>query len=183
MNHPPNDRLELLEASLARLSERMPDAPVATIMLSRVIVELGRQLSALLEHQIRPYGLAEPEFRVLSALFSQPDGAAYPSELCGRTGQSPANMSRLSDVLVSRQLITRILSSMDRRRMVLRITERGEELVRGLLPTLFEPLRLMFEDFSEADQRALIVQLKRVGARLPLRLGEPSAPAGEDPVA
>ena len=142
----------------------MPDAPTATIMLSRVIVEIGHQLSGLLEHEIRPYGLGEAEFRVLSALFACPEGVAYPSELCERTAQSPANMSRIGDVLVSHHLITRVLSARDRRRMVLRITDEGEALVRRLLPLMFDSLKALFEDICEADQLALIQQLKRVGA-------------------
>jgi MarR family transcriptional repressor of emrRAB len=174
MNNAPPARLDLLEQSLRRLSAQMPDAPTTTLMLSRVIVELGRQLSGLLEHQIRPYGLGEAEFRVLSALFAQPEGAAHPSELCKRTGQSAANMSRISDVLVSRNLITRVLSASDRRRMVLRITDEGEELVRRLLPLLFDPLKAIFEDIGEADQLALIQQLKRVGARLGARSADVS---------
>ncbi len=175
MNNDPNKRLELLEASLKCLSARMPGAPAATIMLSRVIVELGRQLSGLLEHEIKPHGLGEPEFRVLSALFSQPAGAAFPSELCERTGQTPANMSRIGDALVRRELITRELSAQDRRRMVLRITDPGEELVRRLLPRLFEPLKIMFEDFTQGEQLELITQLKRVGVRPGLRPREPTA--------
>lgn len=173
MNIDPHTRLELLEQSLQSLSARMPDVPVATTMLSRVIVELGRQLSGLLEHQIRPYGLGEVEFRVLSVLFARPEGVAYPSELCERTGQSPANMSRISDVLVSRTLITRVLSASDRRRMVLRITDEGEALVRRLLPMMFDSLKVLFEDICEADQLALIQQLKRVGARLGTRPADP----------
>src|SRR5580693_1734108 len=156
MNSGPHSRLELLEESLRCLSARMPNAPATTIMLSRVIVELGRQLSGLLELKIRPFGIAEPEFRVLSTLFSRPESSAFPSELCERTGQSPANMSRISDVLVDLGLITRVLSEKDRRRMVLRITERGEELVRRILPALFAPLEVMFENFSEAEQLALV---------------------------
>jgi DNA-binding MarR family transcriptional regulator len=91
-------------------------------------------------------------------------------------------MSRISDVLVDLGLITRVLSEKDRRRMVLRITERGEELVRTLLPSLFEPLKAMFEDFSEAEQLALIEQLKRVGAAVATRLPDEGAPdhAGGD---
>ena len=147
----------------------MPDVPTVTILLSRVIVEIGRQLSSRLDHQIRPYGLGEADFRVLSTLFAQPEGGAYPSELCERTGQSPANMSRIGDVLVNRNLITRVLSARDRRRMVLRITDEGEALVRRILPRLFDPLKLMFEDIGETDQLALIEQLKRVGARLGAR--------------
>jgi MarR family transcriptional regulator, negative regulator of the multidrug operon emrRAB len=99
-------------------------------------------------------------------LFSQPDGVAHPSDLCARAAQSPANMSRISDALVRRDLITRVLSVHDRRRMVLRITEQGEDLVRGLLPKLFVPLRGMLAEFSESEQRLLISQLKRLHANL-----------------
>jgi len=125
---------------------------------------MGREMAALFEQQIRPFGLAEAEFRVLTTLFSQPGGVAHPSDLCARAAQSPANMSRICDALVSRDLITRVLSAHDRRRMVLRITDQGEELVRRLLPVMFVPLRRMFAEFPEAEQRQLISQLKRLYA-------------------
>jgi MarR family transcriptional regulator, negative regulator of the multidrug operon emrRAB len=166
MNTQPDPSFDMLEASLKRLSGRMPDTPIAGIMLSRLMLHLGRGMAGMLEQQIRPFGLAEAEFRVLTALFSQPEGVAHPSDLCARTSQSPANMSRISDALVSRDLITRVLSAHDRRRMVLRITEQGEELVRRLLPLLFAPLREMLKDFSDAEQQQLIGQLKRLGKKL-----------------
>jgi MarR family transcriptional repressor of emrRAB len=80
--------------------------------------------------------------------------------------QSPANMSRISDALVSRDLITRVLSVHDRRRMVLRITEQGEELVRRLLPKLSAPLREVLMEFPEAEQRQMIARLKHLGMKL-----------------
>ena len=166
MNNPSLSKFEMVEASLLRLRDRLPDTPVTSVMLSRLVLHLGRGMAAMLEQQIRPFGLAEAEFRVLSTLFSQPEGVAHPSDLCARTAQSPANMSRISDALVSRDLITRVLSAQDRRRMVLRITEQGEELVRRLLPLLFAPLRETLRDFSEAEQKQLIAQLKRLGMRL-----------------
>jgi len=101
--------------------------------LSRLLLHLGaRCLDPGAENSA--FGLAEAEFRVLTTLFSQPDGVAHPGDLCSRADQSPANMSRICDALVGRDLITRVLSDQDRRRMVLRITEQGEELVRELLP-------------------------------------------------
>lgn len=155
-----------LEANLARLQGRMPDLPVSSVLLSRLILHLGRGMASMLEQEIRPFGLAEAEFRVLTTLFSHSDGGAHPSELCAKTSQSPANMSRIADALVSRDLITRVSSLHDRRKMVLRITEQGEELVRRLLPLLYRPLREMFKDFSEDDQRTLIGQLKSLSAKL-----------------
>ena len=154
-----------LEATLARLQARVPDLPLRSVLLSRLMLHLGRGMAAMLEQEIRPFGLAEVEFRVLATLFSQPDGA-HPTELCARTLQSPANMSRISDALVSRDLITRVSSIHDRRKMVLRITVQGEELVQRLLPTLYGPVGDMFKEFSEAEQQQLIAQLKRVGAKL-----------------
>ena len=56
--------------------------------------------------------------------------------------------------------------------MVVRITDEGEALVRRLVPLMFDSLKVMFEDISEADQLALIQQLKRVSARLGTRPAE-----------
>lgn len=159
-------QFELVEANLQNLSTRVADVPATGILLCRLLMHVGREMATVFEQQIRPFGLAEAEFRVLTTLFSQPEGAAHPSDLCVRTSQSPANMSRISDALVSRGLITRVLSIHDRRRMVLRITEQGEEFVRQLLPKLFAPLREMLKDFPEAEQRQLNAQLKRLGYEL-----------------
>src|SRR5476651_2616568 len=147
---------EKLEANLRALGARVPDLPFNEILLCRLILHMGREMAASFEQKIRPFGLAEAEFRVLTALFSQPDGVAHPSDLCSRASQSPANMSRISDALVSRDLITRVLSLHDRRRMVLRITDQGEDLVRQLFPTMFHSLREMMSEFPEAEQRQMI---------------------------
>src|ERR1700678_1092830 len=162
----PHSQFDMLEANLEELSARIPDLPITGMLLCRLIQHLGREMTAMLEQKIRPFGLAEAEFRVLTTLFSQPDGVAHPSDLCARAGQSPANMSRISDALVSRDLITRVLSVHDRRRMVLRITEQGEELVRQLLPKMFVPLRGLFAGFPQGEQRQMIDQLKRLSANL-----------------
>jgi MarR family transcriptional repressor of emrRAB len=163
-------QFQKLEANLERLRGRMPDLPTSCVLLSRLLLHLGRGISAMLEHEIRPFGLTEAEFRVLTTLFSTPDGVAHPTDLCAKTSQSPANMSRISDALVSRDLITRVSSLQDRRKMVLRITEQGEDLVRRLLPMMWLPLREMFKEFSDDDQQQLIAQLKLLSEKLELAM-------------
>jgi MarR family transcriptional repressor of emrRAB len=155
-----------MEENLRSLGAHLPDLPASGILLCRLLMHIGREMAAMFEQQIRPFGLAEAEFRVLTTLFSQPDGVAHPSDLCVRASQSPANMSRISDALVSRHLITRVSSVHDRRRMVLRITEEGEALVRQLLPKLFAPLRELLKTFPETEQRRLNMELKRLGTQL-----------------
>jgi MarR family transcriptional regulator, negative regulator of the multidrug operon emrRAB len=159
-------QFELMEENLRNLGARIPNFPANSILLCRLLVHVAREMSAMFEQQIRPFGLAEPEFRVLTTLFSQPDGVAHPSDLCIRASQSPANMSRISDALVSSGLITRDLSVQDRRRMVLRMTAEGEKLVRRLLPVLFAPLRELLKEFPEAEQIEMTARLKRLGTQL-----------------
>jgi MarR family transcriptional regulator, negative regulator of the multidrug operon emrRAB len=166
---------ELMEENLQNLKQRMPDLPVSGILLCRLLLHVGREMTASFEQQIRPFGLAEAEFRVLTTLYSQPDGVAHPGDLCVRASQSPANMSRISDALVERGLITRVSSVADRRRMVLRITEEGERLVRDLLPKLHLPLRQMLQDFPESEQRAMCAQLKRLAGELDRMTAAPIA--------
>lgn len=170
-----NSQFDQLEANLRRLSGRMPDVPLNEILVFRLLIHMGREMTAVFEQKIRPFGLAEAEFRVLTTLFSQPEGVAHPGDLCSRAAQSPANMSRICDALVSRDLITRVLSEHDRRRMVLRITDQGEALVRQLLPKMFARLRGILAGFPEAEQRQLIAQLKRLYVTLenaPPEIGE-----------
>ena len=169
MNNP-TFKVDKLEANLNSLRERLPDLPVSRVMLSRLLLYVGRGMSGMFEQELRPFGLAEAEFRVLTTLFSQL-GGANPSDLCARASQSPANMSRISDALVLRGLITRVASVEDRRKMVLRITDEGETLVRQLLPRLYGPLRVVLEEFSEEEIQHLVNQLKR----LALKLDEPAA--------
>jgi MarR family transcriptional repressor of emrRAB len=154
---------ELMESDLEELCLRIPGVPVTSILLYRVIHHLAHGIAAMLEQHIRPYGLKEVEFRALTALYSHPDGVAHPSDLSASAAQSAAKISRVSDVLVNRDLITRVLSSKDRRRMVLRITQQGEELVRELLPRMCVPVQEMMRDLPESDQRPMIEQLKHLG--------------------
>jgi MarR family transcriptional regulator, negative regulator of the multidrug operon emrRAB len=166
MNNISSSQFELMEANLLNLGARIPDLPATGILMCRLLLHVGREMAALFEQQIRPFGLTEPEFRVLTTLFSQPEGVAHPSDLCIRASQSPANMSRISDALVARGLITRDSSVQDRRKMVLRITDEGAQFVRELLPKLWTPLRHMLKDFSETEQRQLVALLKRLGIKL-----------------
>jgi MarR family transcriptional repressor of emrRAB len=172
------ERIEAVEASLAGLRGRLPDTPVETVLILRLILFLAHEISQMLESQIRPVGLGEGEFRVLAALFARPVGMAHPSDLCAHATQSPANMSRICDALVERELITRLPSDLDRRKTVLQITPKGEELVRGLLPSMFLHLREVGERHSLQDRTQLIDQLKRLAASIDtLKHGVPEGPA------
>jgi MarR family transcriptional regulator, negative regulator of the multidrug operon emrRAB len=159
-------QIESMESNLARLSLMMPELPKQEVLLVRLLLFLAHDLDTLLEQTIRPFGLGEGEFRVLTALFSQPQSTAHPGDLCARASQKPANMSRITDSLVKRDLITRVPSAEDRRKLVLRITKKGSALVHRVLPVVWAPLRQLCSDTSAKEQERLIADLRELLIRL-----------------
>jgi MarR family transcriptional repressor of emrRAB len=159
-------QLESMEANLARLSVLMPELPKNEVLIVRLVLFLAHDLGMMLEQVLRPFGLGEGEFRVLTALFSQPQSTAHPGDLCARALQKPANMSRITDALVERDLITRVPSAQDRRKLVLRITKKGVALVHRALPDVFAPLRQLGSRTTVKDQERLITELREMLIRL-----------------
>jgi MarR family transcriptional regulator, negative regulator of the multidrug operon emrRAB len=159
-------QIDRIESGLKRVAAHFPDFPVAQFLLSRLIVMLGRDLAAVHDRLLHPQGLSEPDFKVLMVLFSQENGSAYPSELCARLAQSPANITRISDALVERGLITRSLSEQDRRRMVLKITPQGERLLHEFLPSMFLMVRQCFAGLSDEDIGSITSLLRQIAATM-----------------
>jgi MarR family transcriptional regulator, negative regulator of the multidrug operon emrRAB len=159
-------QLESMELNLGRLSLMMPELPKHEVLIVRLVLFLAHDLGTMLEQVIRPFGLGEGEFRVLTTLFSQPQSTAHPGDLCARASQKPANMSRITDALVKRELITRVPSAQDRRKLVLRITKKGVALLHRALPAVWVPLRQLCSETSVKEQERLIADLRKLLIRL-----------------
>jgi MarR family transcriptional repressor of emrRAB len=157
----PLSQIQQVEESAQGIARRVPDMLVQESVLCRVAVILGRDLTAKLDLLLKPAGLAELEYRMLLTLFSR-GGCASPGELCASLAQSPANLTRVSDLLVERELITRALDATDRRKMILTVTPAGEQLVQELIPRLTRSMSILFQDFSADDKIRFLNDLKRL---------------------
>lgn len=120
-------------------------------------------------------GVSVPQFRVLTYL-NRTDGASL-SAVADRVGLSLPAMSRLIDGLVARDLVRRDESREDRRRVTLRLTTLGKELVRtaraGAQARLAEALAVL-----TPAQRAEVAQTMQ---RLrPVFLPKPRPTAGPE---
>ena len=173
------DRIATVEQGIRRAAERLPGLPVTEALLCRVIILMGRELTTHIDEAVSPYQLTDVEFRTLMLLFSMPEGVAGPSDLCANLAHSPASMTRIGDALVARNLITRVLSDQDRRRMDIKITPQGEALVREVLPRMFGYTRDLYKDFTESEKARLLADLKKLFAQLTVE----SRPLGEGPQA
>jgi MarR family transcriptional regulator, negative regulator of the multidrug operon emrRAB len=157
----PYSQVARVRQAAQQIAERCPQMRVEESVLCRIIVILGRDLVARLDRQIAPEGLSELEYRLLLLLFAQ-GGSASPGELCGQLTQSPANVTRIGDLLAARDLIRRSPHPVDRRRQVISITPSGEQLVQQLMPRLTRAMTRLFDDFAPEERERFLDYLLRL---------------------
>jgi MarR family transcriptional repressor of emrRAB len=158
--------IERIQSSMERVSRQVHGMPTEPALLLRTLILVGRALGELMEEALRPYGLNDTEFRVLVNLHSLPEGTGHPGELCAAAQQTPANMTRITDTLVARGLMTRVASVHDRRRQILQLTDEGRALIQRMVPAAFEPLRSLLTVLPAPELQQILGQLKRIATAI-----------------
>lgn len=155
-----------IDSAVARVSAIFPNVPVEDIRLVRMIHSVAAEFSAHLDGMLRPHGLNETDFRTLMQLFCSPEGQAHPSELSQLATQSRTNMTRIVDSLVARGWVSRSSSDVDRRRIVLAITDDGVKLVKRLLPQFHPNLSSVLKVLTDKEKQAVTLGLQKIAASL-----------------
>ena len=157
-------QIAALEQGLTNLQKRVETFPVTEILISRLLISLGREISNHLDHRLRPFGLGEAEFKVLMSIYGAADNAVNPGDLCVGMSQSPANITRLTDSLVERGLISRIPDEHDRRKLLLQLTPQGVTLIKKLMPVTVEGAQKIYREFSRTELKKILSDLKKLAA-------------------
>jgi DNA-binding MarR family transcriptional regulator len=156
------DRLEAFLRVLEAAVVRGLVIPIDDVLLVRLLISIARALERVHAQALSNHGLSGAEFRVLLALFSQSGDPQSPGALCAATDLTSAHMTRISDSLFARGLITRIASTRDRRRKPLGVSLRGDALIRSIATGAFEPLRSVLGELSPSVRINLLDELKTV---------------------
>ncbi len=154
--------VQRMEASLNLVAHSVADFPSQDAALAGQLNLVAEGLTDLSNAALGPYDMHQSDFRALMHLFGSVDNPAFPSELSICLAQTPANVTRIANLLVKRGLAVRTNSTEDRRRVELRITQAGQRFVLEILPKFFPPLREAFSCFSAADKRELQCLLQRL---------------------
>jgi DNA-binding MarR family transcriptional regulator len=157
----PYSQVAQVREAAQQIAERCPNMRVDESMLCRILVIVSRDLVARLDRLIAPEGLSDLEYRLLLMLFAR-GGSASPGELCGQLTQSPANLTRIGDLLAARDLIRRSPHPVDRRRQVISITPAGEQIVQLLIPRVTSAMTQLFDDFGPEERDRFLQYLLRL---------------------
>jgi len=89
-----------------------------------------------------------------------------PKDICGHFRSDSGTLTKVIDQLAERELLQRVRRDRDRRKVELRLTERGRTLVDSILPSVLEKLNLALAEFSSQEARQLTQLLTRLNSRM-----------------
>lgn len=117
---------------LLKTTDRMPDA--RRLVLN--IIVTANHISEQLAEALKPFGISNPQFNVLRILRGQKGKPANLSTIQERMVTKMSNTTRLVDKLVDKDLCERIVCPSNRRKVEIRITGEGLELLKKIDPVI-----------------------------------------------
>lgn len=132
----------------------------------QVIIALRRVIRAIDLHSrtlAGTHGLTGPQALVLKAI--QNDGLSA-GELANRVSLSQGTVTDILNRLEQRELISRIRDTKDRRRVYVKTTAAGLELLKQSPPLLQESFIERFNNLQKWEQTQLLASLQRIAAMM-----------------
>jgi DNA-binding MarR family transcriptional regulator len=124
----------------------------------------GLRIGVLFSHDIEPYGVTLPMWRVLIELCYK--GNHRLGELSERTSIDQSTLSRLLVTMQRKGLIVRRRSGLDGRALSLSLTERGLELTEKIAPYAVRYERIAMRGLNQRDIGKLRELLKAIFSNL-----------------
>jgi DNA-binding MarR family transcriptional regulator len=161
------DREQPMAVSARPRAEAAPDADAGEpefvegyllYLLSRASTQASAQFHAV----VKARGLSVLEWRVLGQLSS---GAATVSMLAERALSQQPTLTKVLDRMVGAGLVTRLEDARDRRRVSVRLTEKGQRLAAELVPLARAHEARVLAGYSPREAAALKRALKTLIAR------------------
>ena len=140
-----------LEAMLGALAVKMPSLNVELVMLSRLIRLVHTSIHSELNARLHRHNLSESLWHALLSTYARPNHEILPSELSDILHLTRTSATRLSDELVQNKWITRTTHPVDRRKIMLRLTDAGEQLIQKVSPETNEVHHRIWSALSKQE--------------------------------
>lgn len=150
-----------IDQKLAISSQRHPGFPRDQAMLARLIKLVHKLFCDHGNQLMRDYGISHPEYNVLMMLDGSEQGLS-PSEISEAASEKSSNVTRLIDQLLTKGLVSREPSDEDRRKLVVRLTAQGEQLIERVMPAVIKQLEHFFNGVDADELRHTEQVLTRI---------------------
>ncbi len=160
------------------MSEAKTQSPTDAFDLSAFFPYMVRLFDRSVSQSLTPvyeslFGLSVSEWRTLAVLGSH--GTLSAGEIVRLSGMDKVNVSRAVRGLKSAGLLRRDIDGEDRRRALLRLTDRGMDAFRTLVPLVLKREAELLRGLT-VDERATLFRLMEKVRRNADALGRPEGP-------
>jgi DNA-binding MarR family transcriptional regulator len=151
---------------LREFSRRFPNMNPSALKICAELMRTGSSLLATFDNVLGKYGMSQGRFLTLIVMNRTPDKEINPSSLAERLGVKRATMTGLLDGLEKDDLIERASDPGDRRKIGIRLTANGRQLLDEMLPDYYRHMAKLTANLSENERQTMISLLGKVNQRL-----------------
>ena len=146
--------------------EVLPDLPATDVALLRLIRSASQGITSFVDPAVRPSGLTENSYHVLTVIAASGERGIRPASLCRQTGTSPANMTRVLWNLSCENLIQTRRAGPSLRQRWVSATPSGRQLVERCGRTLRPIVQTALSSLSTSEKSQLDQLLRSVVAAM-----------------
>lgn len=169
------------DAAINRLTKRNPDLPRQEFFLTRMLFLASKRLSEFQSAFLHDTGMSLPQYRALSVICGSENGETQPSRLSTVLDSSRTSITRVADDLIKHGWVERIHCSEDRRRQLLRITDKGVKALADAFRIQAVCQTEFWAGFSERERDVLEDLLRRAYLRLEESMPDRESGASPEP--
>ena len=154
------------DKTLNEFSKRYPDLDPSALETCVALLRTGSDLLTAFETILGKHGLSQGRFLTLIVLNRTPNKAINPSTLAEKVGVKRATMTGLLDGLEQKGLVKRLAHPEDRRKVSIRLTGTGRQVLDEMLPDYYSRIAKLMVNLTENERQNLVSLVGKVNQGL-----------------
>ncbi len=154
------------DRTLEEFAERYPNMSPSALKTCAVLLRTGSDLLTAFETILGNHGLSQGRFLTLIVMNRTPNKTINPSTLAEKVGVKRATMTGLLDGLERKGLVKRLAHPEDRRKVSIRLTDTGRQILDEMLPNYYSRIAKLMVNLTEKERHKLISLLGKVNQGL-----------------
>jgi DNA-binding MarR family transcriptional regulator len=151
---------------LQEFSQRYPNMNPSAVKTCAELMRTGSDLLAAFETVLDKHGVSQGRFLVMIVMNRTPNQQVNPSMLAEKLGVKRATMTGLLERLEKDNFIERLADSSDRRKIGVRLTAEGRQVLEKTLPDYYRNMAKLTVSLSEKERETLKTLLAKINSKL-----------------
>ena len=148
--------------TLGELAKRYPNLDPTALKTCALLLRTGSDLLTTFETILGRHGLSQGRFLTLIVMNRTPDEEINPSSLAEKVGVTRATMTGLLDGLERDGIIERLAHPEDRRKVGVRLTDKGRHVLDDMLPGYYNHITKVMRNLTGKERQKMISLLGKV---------------------